>query len=198
MFRRLRIGVSVGQAVLAATIVIVANHSHDQRVYESYVSPGLHIVTKMNGPLVVVLFPILYLTHWLGENLPSLDPLLLVGVAVLQAGFLLLSVGVFWYFVVTEVELRSRGSSMLRSGKLLRDGCLWLAFSVFGMAAIYYAYADGTLLLRIRGSIAEALVGGLFLVTWGFVLIAVSIQDLRKYLRNRNRGPDHSVHGAGV
>jgi hypothetical protein len=183
--RLLKVVVSIGLTALAVMAFVFDKYCHDERVYVLYVNPFLHIVTKMNFPLQIILYPILDTLNWMGRFLtavPGLD----WPIAILEAAFLVLIDLFFWYFVLTEIGMRIRGESMLRFKRRSVEMVALAVLFVSGICAIRNAYTEGMQLMNIHGSKIEALLGSLVLVIWGFVLIGMSISDLR--LTRQNAG----------
>jgi len=73
------------------------------------------------------------------------------------------SVALFWYFVISEVEMRKRGASMIRFRNRAAEIFAIIVLFASGVGAIRYAWTDGMLLAHIRGSKFEIVAGGLCL-----------------------------------
>ena len=103
------------------------------------------------------------------------------------------SVALFWYFVVIEAQMRSHGSSLIRSSKrileVLKAGVLVAA----GVGAVAYACWDGHRLLVLGqdnrslygSSMADVIIGEPLLVIWAIILIKISVQDLTLAFRKK-------------
>jgi hypothetical protein len=142
----------------------------------------------MNFPLSIVWLPVVYLTSLAFPNGSS--PKGALG-AMISGGYILAiltSTAAFWYFVVVEVEMRRRNASYLRfSGRLL-ERLKATAMILVGVGAAVFALWDGRRLVVLdqvnrhhlfRSSVlADALIGGLFLVGWAAALIAIGVQDI--------------------
>lgn len=189
MSRLLKLVVSIGQTVLTVTAFVFAKYCHDDRVYVFYVNPFLHIVTKMNFPLLIIMYPILDALNWLGRFLPTLTGVLGWSIAIVDAVLLILIDALFWYFVLSEIEMRRHGKSMLRFKRHPVEVLVLAILFASGVGAIRYAYTDGVLLMQIHGSKIEAFIGGFFLLVWGTVLIGTSISDLLSCWKTREQAP---------
>lgn len=100
----------------------------------------------------------------------------------------------FWYFVAVEVEMRSRGASLIRSSRRILEALKAVVLAATGLGGIAYVYWDGHRLLlleeiypsRGNGSLmADAIIGGLFSAIWAIVLIMLSFHDLQVAFRKR-------------
>jgi hypothetical protein len=181
--RLLKLTVSISQAVVVVAAFAFAKYCHDDRMYVFYVNPFLHVVTKMNYPLLIVLSPILDTLNWLGRFLPTPTGGFRSSIAIVAAVLLTSTVALFWYFVLSEIEMRRHGKSMLRFRRRPVEVAALAVLFISGIGAIRYAWTDGLLLVHIHGSKIEAFVGGLVLLIWGILLIGISIFDLLLYLR---------------
>lgn len=191
--KRLRVIVPTLQVLLLVSVFvwlhIVEKHYINQpQLINRYVVAPIDIVGKLNFPLLVLWFPVVYPINYLlynsNLNLPSEVPLVVIlGVFALAA---LASVALFWYFVVAEVEMRSHGSSLIRSLRRMLEILKAVVLAVAGVGAVAYACWDGHRLLILGqnnrslygSSMADAMIGGLILVIWAIVLIKMSVRDV--------------------
>ena len=142
----------------------------------------LDIVLKLNFPLAIPWALVSYLVDLTFSGSRPRGTLLTVVVFLC----VLATVALFWYFVVAEVQERSRGSSLIRSSSLFLEIPKILVLAIAGGAAFALAFWDGHRLVLTgelnRGlywsGMIRAVVGGLFLMAWGLILIKASIQDL--------------------
>jgi hypothetical protein len=160
----------------------------------------LDIVLKLNFPLAIPWAPVLYLTDLTFSTSRSSGTPVTVMFGVLDL-CILATVALFWYFVVAEVQERSRGSSLIRFSRLSLEIPKTFVLATVGAAAIAFACWDGHRLL-LTGTLnrsalywncmIRAVVGGLFLVAWALILIKASIQDLGIACR-RKAGTDGTL-----
>jgi predicted neutral ceramidase superfamily lipid hydrolase len=142
----------------------------------------LDIVLKLNFPLAIPWALVSYLVDLTFSGSRPRGTLLTVVVFLC----VLATVALFWYFVVAEVQERSRGSSLVRFSSLFFEIPKILVLAIAGGAAFALAFWDGHRLVLTgelnRGlywsGMIRAVVGGLFLVAWALILIKASIQDL--------------------
>lgn len=151
----------------------------------AYIVTPVHLVLKLNFPLAILGLPILYLTAGAFPNTSSPTGALnavIFGAYVLA---ILTSTAMFWYLVVVETEMRKRKTSCLRfSGRHL-EKIKAVILMLIGVGAAVYALWDGHgLIVRSRinslywSSLADALIGGLFLFGWAAALIMMGVQDI--------------------
>jgi hypothetical protein len=89
---------------------------------------------------------------------------LFITVVVLIGVVFISSVAAFWYFVVSEIEMRARGESMLRFRNRPVELIVATSLLCFGVGAGFYAYGSVKSLIYIRP--LEAIVGGVLLAMW--------------------------------
>ena len=135
---------------------------------------------------MLVLTPIVLVIDSCSKHFPSATGTTFVVVTALSAVALMSIIWLFWYLVVTEVELRKRGETLLRLRGFISESIKITALLLMGLAAFAYAYRDGELLLRLGRSKVDAILGGLFLAAWGIVLIRLSIQDVMTLFGKRS------------
>ena len=91
----------------------------------------------------------------------------------------------FWYLVVVEAEMRKSKSSRLRFSKRHLENLKAIGLILIGVGTVAYALWDGHgLLVRSRidslywSSLADAFIGGVFLLGWAAALITMGVQDI--------------------
>jgi hypothetical protein len=158
----------------------------------AYIVTPEHLVLKLNFPLAILGIPIVYLTARAFPNTSSPTGALNAVIFGVYALAILTSTGMFWYFVVVEAESRKRKTSCLRfSGRHL-EKLKAVVLVLIGVGAAVYALWDGHgLIIRSRinslywSSLADALVGGLFLFGWAAALITIGVQDIARVSGSR-------------
>lgn len=187
MFKRARILIPIAQtALFLASFIWYKFSAYYSSIYaySQIVEPVRDIVIKLNFPPLAVWVPLLLLADRIpqGNTLIRWAGTILVLALVLAT---LCSIPLFWYFVVVEVEARRQGRSRVRFQSRLGEAVRLLAFVLCGIGAFIYAYVNGSWLLRLDRSKADAFVGGFFLVAWGVLLLAAACQDLRIFIRKQ-------------
>jgi hypothetical protein len=145
------------------------------------------LVLKLNFPLVVLWLPIAYPMSVIsyrssGASSPTGVMLVVSDLAILT------SAAAFWYFVVVEVEMRRRKASCLRFSGRFMERTKATVMILVGIGAAVYALWDGHRLVVLdqmnrhhlfwSGVVADALIGGIFLVGWAAALITIGVQDV--------------------
>jgi hypothetical protein len=192
VYKRLRILVPVAQ--ILAVIAVFASKSALKGRTSLIIHAAVMVLAKqVNYPVWVVVYPIMVGI----EKSQHYLPVMLVDLLSVLASALL-PVGVFWlwYALITEIEMRRRGRSMLKfaaSWKTLLCMIILLAFAA-GAFAKAYVIGSGVIHERLgylRYLLAlghwDELVGMLILTTWGLLLVGVAIHDLTAMLGARRR-----------
>jgi hypothetical protein len=153
----------------------------------AYVVTPERLVLKLNFPLTILGMPIIYLAAGAFPN-PG-PPTTALNIVIFGACVLaiLTTAAMFWYLVVVEAEMRKRKSSCLRfSGRHL-EKLKAAVLILIGLGASVYALWDGhDLIVRSRihslywSSLADALIGGLFLLGWAAALVTMGVQDIER------------------
>jgi hypothetical protein len=191
--KRLKVLIPAVQVILLVSATVwhnVAWHNYDYAQHDTALrSAGipLGILAKLNFPLLVLWFPVFLFLEWACSasylSLPS--GVALVAVAVVFGVAILTSVGLFWRFVVSEVEMRRHGNSFIRSSSRIIEGVKAVLFAGTGIGGVAYAYWDGHRLQLLGRGRTGAIIGGLFLVVWSLVLIDIAVQDLMVAARKK-------------
>jgi hypothetical protein len=187
MYRRLRILVPAIQVLLVVAVYALPKFMsiYKKLFLESAVYFTQDLIDKMNFPLVAIWSPILLAADKLSSYFPPLTGLIFVVAAITFSGLVLSSVAVFWYFFVTEIEMRRRGKSMLMLSRLPKQLSVTVVLLLFGVGALIYAYTSA---VRPSGHLninEDKIPGGVILFAWGIALIGIAVHDLRKFLRER-------------
>ncbi len=150
----------------------------------AYIKTPERLVLKLNFPLAILELPVIYASLAFSSEAPSTGTLgtLLFGIYALV---IVTSTAAFWYLVVREAEMRMRKASCLRfSGRNL-EKIKAVVLILIGIGAAVFALWDGhDLMVRSRihslywSSLADALIGGLFLFAWAAALITIGVQDI--------------------
>jgi hypothetical protein len=152
-----------------------------------YAYPAHDIVIKVNFPIALVWSPILYFM----ERFPNyFNPTSVVMKTISLVFFVTafgLSVVLFWYLLMAEVEMRLQNKSMIRFKSWLAEICKTVILFAVGIGAIVYAAFEANRLLHFDRSITDAIIGGVFLLGWGVLFIATSIRDVVFFLRKHRR-----------
>ncbi|HWR17813.1 MAG TPA: hypothetical protein VN577_23490 [Terriglobales bacterium] len=187
MYKRLKLIVPIVQ-VLAVLVLLWAKHWESLTIYQTYVAPTERIIRAVNIPLVFAWYPILWLLEHASPYLsPEGGAPLILGIIVFGL-ILVLSIALFWYFVVTEIELRKQGKSLLKFPDWFRELAVAVGLFGFGIGAIVCAITDqqSRLWMHFGGinfGIALVILPPLILLVWAVVLIGISIHDFIGFLR---------------
>jgi hypothetical protein len=205
--KRLRVIVPTLQVLLliSATLwlgIISKVYINQPEVIVGCAQLPIQILMKLNLPLSVLWFPVFYAMHCASAsssnygNLPSGATGMLI-IAVINLA-ILSSVALFWYFVVVEIEKRRYGSSLIRLSNRTLEIVKAIVLMAAGMGAIAVACWEVHRLFLLDqlyrhaiywSSMVNAILGGLFLLTWASVLITVSVKDLKLVLRRNQKSP---------
>ncbi len=185
-YRRLKLLVPILQVLIAVGSWLLRKHIYSERLYTRYFGPAWDVVIfKMNFPVVAFWSPIVYvLNRWPDELVPS-SHAMEIAVTIALGLAMVSSIGVFWYFVIAELERRMHGRSMIRFRNWFAETCKALILFAVGGSALVYAFFETRRLLLYHRSKADMLVGGLFLTAWGVALVGTSIVDAAVFLRKR-------------
>ncbi len=155
-----------------------------------YILTPKNVLLKANFPLAVLWFPIFRALEWASS---SSNPSLARGAAGVTALVVLdtavfSSMALFWYFVVVEIEMRKRKASHIRFAGQHMERLKATVMMLFGLGAAVFAFHDGHRLVVLdqlnlhrffwSSVVADAFIGGLFLVAWGAAFIAMGVHDM--------------------
>jgi len=180
---------------LLQVLVLILAFSLDPLLSKRYVTRSdlevAYIVTperlalKLNFPLAILGLPVIYASLAFSSGGPSTGVLgtVLFGIYVLV---IVTSAAAFWYLVVVEVEMRKRKASCLRFlGRRYLEKLKAVVLILIGVSAAVFALWDGHgLIVRSRinslywSSLADALIGGFFLLGWAAALVTMGVQDI--------------------
>ncbi len=154
----------------------------------AYVVTPEHLVLKLNFPLAILGLPAIYVGGLAFSQVSSLTGVLGAVISGVYVLAILTSTAAFWYFVVVEVEMRKRKASCLRFSGRHMERLKATVMILIGLSAAIYALWDGHRLVvldRVNRHglfwsvvVADALIGGLFLVGWAVALITMGVQDI--------------------
>jgi hypothetical protein len=165
------------------------------RVVRVAIDPLWGLMRSLNYPFWVVFLAIAYPIDWLAPPLPKGEWLYVAQFAV--AALFLSGVGLFWYLVVAEVEMRWRRSSMLRFSGWFKELLAISVVFLFGAGAFMWARAIArTILPQSWGGVyiflvpayACKLLSVLTLTAWGIVLAGLAIHDLVTFVKAKAGG----------
>lgn len=184
MHKRLRIIVPAVQVLIVLAAFILPNLTHGNSQHLPDIFALQNLVLKLNFPLVVIWSPVFYALDRLSPYLPPLHGVFFAMAVILVGSLLCSTVALLWYFVMTEIEMRRHGKSMLRPTgwfkKLLIAGLLFC----FGVGTIIHAYFYAKSFFYFRPS--QAVLGGFLLLAWGTTCARIAGHDL--LVGNKNRG----------
>lgn len=188
MRKLLRIAVPASQVLAFIGLgVLSAYPGRNDRIYFDVFLPAKNIVAQLNYPLTASgHFIALALER---SPLPNPSDGVVFAVLVVVGRIVLLAcVALFWYLVISELELRREGRSYLhfshRVGALVAVAVL-LSFAV---GAVFSAYRDATVRLPSvlrdgsRMGFFITVIPELLLVAWAVLLVGLAVADLKKLL----------------
>lgn len=193
MYKRLRIIVPAAQLLLIVALFGLKSVFYVKGYYE--INNLLRVLIQtLNYPVWAVFIPIVVqadkwlrpLPEWLGK-----------GLAFALAALIPVAIALLWYLVVTEIEMRRHGKSILRFSGWWKELLAVTMLFLFGAGAFIKAYRIGSTIvhrripdIRLLLAIArwDEILGMLILTAWGIVLTGVAIQDLRIFFKNRGHG----------
>jgi magnesium-transporting ATPase (P-type) len=193
MYKRLRIIVPAAQ-VLAFVAVYALRFA---AVYPlGYYAQRL--ILKINYPLLPIWVATGYPVDRVTPHLPALWGWRDIAVRSMFGALVVSSVALFWYFVITEAQMRRHHKSMLRFSGAFKESLTVTLMFVLGVGALIYAYnsrlswipharSQGSA-LELAAAITDQFLGGLVLITWGAVLIGLAVDDLVTFLKGRAQG----------
>ena len=186
MFKRLNTVIPAGQLLLVVAFFAL----QPAKGYYGIKYILRVLVQKMNFPVWTVFNPLMvWADHWM-HPLPAWHIKVLGFVLV---DLILVAIALLWYVVVTEIEMRAQGKSILRfSGRwaeLLKIAILFLlggraffkAFSVSSEKVPDSPFTPHLMAVAHQGEVLSVLI----LVAWGIALVGVAISDLLAFLKNK-------------
>ena len=187
MRRFLRFSVPSAQVLAVLLALGWEKIASGERTLPLYVLPTRHFLLNLNFPLAAVWWSLFKL----GDRLLHLWPLgqtNQLALAVEGVVFFLVlmsSVTFFWYFVVVEIQTRSKGKSLVRFAHVKFEFVRILVFLACGLGCLFRAYSE-TLrpfehdLARYGLWPVEIVLSALVLITWGVTFVISVIVDFRK------------------
>jgi len=161
------------------------------------VTPLRIVVMKLNFPLAILGLPVVYLTRLAFLHVSSPTGALRSVIQGVYDLAILTSTAAFWCFVVVEFEMRKHNASCIRLSARNAERLKAIVMILIGASAAVYALWDGHRLFALdqvnrhhlfwRAVVADALIGGLFLVGWAAALIAIGVQDIATVSGSRTR-----------
>jgi hypothetical protein len=178
-YRWLGIVVAALQVLAVVSLVAVHYFCHNPSFLVRYYGPARSIILKENLPLVIALAPFAYGLELFG-GLPSPIRGACLAIGTTLFGLALLpSVGLFWYFIVTELTMRTRGSSKLRFRSLIAESVVLVVLFVMGAGTVLYAISDRASWQHVASGRIDATLGNVFLLMWGIAFFTISVVDFR-------------------
>lgn len=201
MMRKMRLVGRLKFIVPTLQVLLLISASLWQRILENryaehpeaivgYILTPKNILLKANFPLAVLWFPMFRALEWalsssnqsLARGAAGVTTLAVLDVAVFS------TIALFWYFVVVEIELRKRKASHIRFSGQRLEKLKATVMMLVGLGVAVFAFWDGHRLVVLdqlnlhrffwSSVVADALIGGLFLVAWGAAFIAMGVQDI--------------------
>jgi hypothetical protein len=185
LHKRLRIFIPAVQ-LAAAFVVFSANRFYGgTRFYGYYLGDAEDVIIHLNLPLVALWTLVFSPIAWVTRYLPPVTGTLHAVGTILVALLLVSSAALFWYLVAVEIEMRSRGESMLRPSGWYSGLAAVAGLCCFGAGAAFYGYVVSRPLWYARP--VDAVIEGSLPAIWGLVFIGIAAQDLVVSMRNRTK-----------
>jgi hypothetical protein len=199
VYKRLRIIIPVVQLLAIVGFLALRWALKGSTSYE--ILRGLHVlVHEVNYPVWTVFIATVVRAAQLLHPLPRwlcVPPWLYAVLAFAAAALLGLGIALLWYLLITEVEMRRHGKSMLRFSRWWKELLAVAILLLFAAGAFVKAYGIGSTIIHGRLSylrlfLAVArwneILGMLILTAWGVALTGVAIHDLVAFVRGKARG----------
>ena len=186
MYGRLRVAIPGLQVLLVVAVFVCRKFTHGYLISVRYVEPAWDLVVrKLNFPLVAFWAPLAYLAERFSGGTETIRPATRIAETILLGLALLLSVALFWYLAVVEVEKRRHGKGWsFGTSPFLKASKMSMLF-VVGLAAFAYAFLDTRQLMLYGRSKIQVYTGGLLLLAWGVVLVGMAVADALALARGR-------------
>jgi len=180
--RRLKVIIPTVQILAVVGVLVWERMAGTDRMLTDYALPTRQMITNLNLPLVAFWWPFIPVMERFGNYLPF--PMVM-GLALAMMAFA--SIGLFWYFVVAEVQLRMRGKSLLRFPNRVVESVKVFILFFCGIGTFFHAYTEAIRpsqhgLARYGLWPVEIALTVVFLAIWGSTFIGISISDFRKWL----------------
>jgi hypothetical protein len=187
VYKSLKVIIPTVQMLTVVGVLVWQKMALTDRMQTLYVLPTSHLILNLNIPLVAIWWPFIFGIDPVGKYLPFLQkphPQMVIGFAFVM--ILFLSIGLFWYFVVVEVQLRMRGQSLMRFSNRIVESVKVVGLFFGGIGTFFYGYTETIRpsqhgLARFGLWPAEIVLTVFFLAIWGTAFIGISIYDLRKW-----------------
>jgi len=199
VYKRFRIIIPAIQLLAIAGLFGLRSALKGSVSYE--VLRGLHVlVHQVNYPVWTIFAAMVVRTAQLLRPLPRwlyIPTWLYAVLAFAVAALLALGIALLWYLLITEVEMRRHGKSMLRFSRRWKELLAVAILLLFGAGAFIKAYNIGSPVIHGRISYIrlfpvaarwDEVVGMLILMAWGVLLTGVAIHDLIAILRGKPLG----------
>jgi len=198
MYKRIRIVIPVIQVLAMVCVQIWEKVTGVEKNLLLYVLPTRHMVMDMNFPLAMIWWPITHTSELSSNYFPLVRfssgmGMVQVVVAALFATTLYLSIALFWYFVVTELWMRTHGKSLVRFSNRIAETIKVFVLFLCGLGTFAYACREVLLPFLRHWTFSglwpvEITASVLFLVAWGIIFVGFAIEDFRTELLS-NRVP---------
>ena len=191
VYKRLKIIIPVAQVLIYSAVFVLKLASHVQMVRMDY-EPLWRLARSVNYPLWLVFLAIAYPISWLLSPSLTGEWVYIGAIAVLV--LFLLGVALFWYVVVTEVEMRSQGMSNLRFSGWFKELLAVTIIFLLGAGAFVRAYDSGRTILAeqrwyvglgLAPSRAFDFLSMLILTGWAIILVGLALHDFVGFIKRR-------------
>jgi hypothetical protein len=184
MNKRLKVIIPALQMLTVVGVLVWQKMALSEPMSTMYVLPTRQLILNLNIPLAAIWWAFILGFEWVGNYLPFLQEPNALGFAFVLAIFV--SIGLFWQFVVVEVQLRIRGQSLIRFPNRIVESGKLVIFFFGGIGTLFYAYTEAIRpsehgLARYGLWPVEIALTALFLAIWGAAFIGIFIYDFRKW-----------------
>jgi len=153
-------------------------------------------ILNISYPVCVAWLGVAIALDWLSQFLPSLPQSSALITAVLGFSLFFFSVGYFWYFMASEMELRRQGRSRLRFAGAVKQSTAIGGLLLFGIGALLLAFNtryNPIALGRRRATPSEVAIPflnlyiqRLILIVWGLIFMRLAIYEVMTLVRNKS------------
>jgi hypothetical protein len=190
MYKRLRIIIPAVQLLAIVGPFVLKDALNRSARAESQRAVQV-LVKDVNYPVSTVFVALVAPAEHLLHSLPRW---LYTALGTAVVALLPLGIALLWYLIVTEIEARRHGKSLIRFSVWWRELPVVAILFLFGAGAFVKAHTivvSGTasyLHLFLAAARWDEILGVLILTAWGVVLIGVAIHDLIAFLRGKTAG----------
>jgi hypothetical protein len=197
VYKRLRIIIPAVQLLAIVGLLALRWSLKGSASYQ--ILRGLHLlVHEVNYPIWTVFVAMLVRATQLLSPLPRwlyVPTWIYAVLAFVVAALLALGIALLWYLLITEVEMRRHGKSVMRFSSRWKELLVVTILFLFGAGALVRAYTIASSVIHGRMSYLglflrvarwDEILAMLILAAWGIVLTGVAVHDLIAFLKGKS------------